>query len=123
MKNLEKLYDAFGELIYVVAMSDGLIQEEEYEALEKVLSKHSWAKEVKWSFDYERKNKSSIDELYKKVIDICYAYGPRKEYHYLLEILTEVAKSSDGIDKQEEEIINNFTLELTERFKKDLENI
>ena len=38
--NQEKLYEAFGELLYVVAMADGMIQEEEIETLENVLSEH-----------------------------------------------------------------------------------
>jgi len=33
--NKEKLYEAFGELIYVVAMADGEIQETEVAALKK----------------------------------------------------------------------------------------
>jgi uncharacterized tellurite resistance protein B-like protein len=123
MENLERLYDAFGELIYVVAMADGLIQKEEYETLEKILKSHPWAKEVKWSFDYEKSHNNSVEELYKKVLTICHEYGPRQEYHYLLEILEEVAKASDGVDESERNIINKFTTELTEWFKRDIEKI
>ena len=36
MKKIEKLYEAFGELIYVVAMADGVIQKEEVEAVKLV---------------------------------------------------------------------------------------
>lgn len=35
MTNKSYLYDAFGELIYLVAMADGGIQQEEISALEK----------------------------------------------------------------------------------------
>ena len=55
MADLDKLLEAFGELLYVVAMADGMIQEEEVAALEKVLADHPWASDIKWSFDYERK--------------------------------------------------------------------
>lgn len=36
--NKEKLYEAFGELIYVVAMADGEIQETEVAALKNAIS-------------------------------------------------------------------------------------
>ncbi len=123
MENLDKLYDAFGELVYVVAMADGIIQDEEYEALEKILKGHPWAKEIKWSFDYEREHQNPVDILYKRVIDICYESGPREEYQYLLEMLNTVAASSNGIDENESRIINKFTSELTNRFKSDLDKM
>lgn len=46
----EKLYEAFGELLYVIAMADGLIQENEITALEQVLAENPWAADIKWSF-------------------------------------------------------------------------
>ena len=52
--NQEKLYEAFGELLYVVAMADGLIQEEELSALDEVLKGHPWAADIQWSFNYLR---------------------------------------------------------------------
>ena len=123
MENLDRLYDAFGELVYVVAMADGIIQKEEYDKLEEMLKSHPWGKEIKWSFDYENTHNNSVDDLYKKVLDQCYEAGPRKEYNFLLELLNQVANASNGVNENENEVINKFTEELTERFRRDLEKI
>ena len=41
MKSIEKLYDAFGELIYVIAMADGEIQKEELKAIKQTFLANS----------------------------------------------------------------------------------
>ncbi len=121
MKNLEQLYDAFGELIYVVAMADGIIKKEETETLKKILKGHPWAKQIKWSFDYEVKHHNTIEELYNKVLTICHEFGPRKEYQYLVEILEAVAHSDNVVNEAEQNVINKFTKDLTSWFQRDLD--
>ena len=121
MKNLEKLYESFGELIYVVAMADGIIQEEEISKLEEIVKKHTWGAEIRWSFNYEKTKNEDLDFLYKKVLNFCHQYGPNPEYQKLIEILKEVAASSSGIDEKEKAVINRFTTELTQRFSHDLD--
>ncbi len=123
MQNTEKLYEAFGELIYVVAMSDGEIQAEELKVIEEKLANHPWGKDIKWSFDYEVKKERSIEELYKKVITYCEMHGPEKEYQFLIETLEAVAHSSDGIDKDEQKVMDDFTNGLIQKFKADIDRI
>jgi uncharacterized tellurite resistance protein B-like protein len=117
----ERLYDAFGELIYAIAAVDGKVQEVEIEALQKILKGHPWSREIKWSFDYENKKKQTVDEAYKKAIDICKEYGPNPDYIYLIEVMTEVAHAFQGIVPEEKELLERFERELKERFIKDLE--
>ncbi len=119
----EKLYDAFGELVYVVAMADGIIQQEETDALHNILKDHPWAKEVEWSFNYERSHHTDIDFLYGKVLDICYQNGPDPDYEKLLKILESVAAAHKGVDIKERAVINKFTSDLIVRFQNDLEKI
>ncbi|MGH1336618.1 MAG: TerB family tellurite resistance protein [Aureispira sp.] len=116
----EKLYEAFGELLYVVAMADGLIQESEVTALEKVLAANPWAADIKWSFDYERKKETSPEVAYHKVLDYCKHAGPQAAYGDMLEVMHAVAKASDGIDNEEQAVMDTFIHTLTERFKKDV---
>lgn len=123
MKSTDKLYEAFGELIYVIAMADGEIQPAEAKAIEERLSKHPWGADIKWSFEYEVKKQPDIEELYKKVITYCEMHGPDPEYKFLLEVLEDVAQSSEGIDEDEQRIMNSFTRDLTEKFKADLDRI
>lgn len=121
MNKLEKLYEAFGDLLYVVAKADGIVQKEEVEALENITRHHSWAKEIKWAFNYDKAHNESVDFLYNKVLNICHEFGPNSEYKYLVELLELLAMASNGVDDKEQEIINRFTKELTERFKSDLD--
>ncbi len=119
--NPTHLYDAFGELLYVVAMADGLIQESEISALETVLADNPWAAEIKWSFNYERKKQRSPEEAYKKVLDYCKHAGPQKAYKDMLEVMYALAKASNGVDKKEQAVMDSFIQTLTHRFKEDLE--
>ena len=123
MQNTYKLYEAFGELIYVIAMADGKIQEEELEVIEKRLSQHPWGKDMKWSFDYEVKKGRDLDELYKKVIYYCETHGPDEEYDFLISVLEEIAKSSAGIDADEQEVMDSFVNDLCKKFSEDISRI
>lgn len=123
MKNTSKLYEAFGELIYVIAMSDGKIQPSEIQALEKKLANHPWGEDIKWSFDYEVKKDNDIEDLYKKVIYYCQEHGPEPQYEFLIRTLEEVAHASDGIDAGEQQLIDSFTSDLLKKFKEDIGRI
>lgn len=118
----EQLYQAFGELIYAVAKADGLVQHEEVDALKKILERHTWAKDVQWSFDYELKNETNLEYVYEKALDTFRQYGPTPEYIYLIQIMEEVAQASNGIDPKEKAVIFGFQNDLKERFIKDLED-
>jgi uncharacterized tellurite resistance protein B-like protein len=117
----DKLYDAFGELIYAVAKADGIVQNEELTALEDILKKHTWARDVRWSCDYELKNNTDIEESYSKAMDTFQQYGPTPEYLHLIEIIEAIAQASAGIDASEKKVIDGFQIDLKERFIRDLE--
>lgn len=117
--NKEKLYEAFGELIYVVAMADGEIQETEVTALKKLVSEHPLGADIKWSFDYEAKNITDTKDTYQKVLNTCQAFGPTEDYLLLIDLLEKVAEASAGIEEKEQEVINNFQADLIARFKED----
>lgn len=119
MVNRERFYQAFGELLYLVAIKDGLVQKEEIKALEEVLKDHPMSKEIKWSFNYEKNKKNSEELLYKKVVEIYKDNGPDKEYDFIIYALEKVAEASDGIDKDENNLITSFSRELLDKFKQD----
>jgi len=118
----ERLYDAFGELIYAVAMADGSVQEEEIKALEKLLKQHPWAKEIEWSFNYEHSKNNSLEDAFNHAMTICKENGPDPEYKYLLDVMTKVAESFNGIVPQEQKVIENFKSDLHRQFEQDLLN-
>lgn len=123
MKQTELLFEAFGEMVYVVAMSDGVIQKEELEVIEQKMKDHPWGKSLKWSFNYEMKKANSIEDLYKKVVFFCKDHGPDPEYDFLLEILRDVANASSGIDENEDAKISGLSNELLDKFSNDLDII
>ncbi len=116
MVSKTRLLDAFGELIYAVAIVDGMVQPEEIKTLEELLKGHPWASEIKWSFDYELKNKNNIKDTYEKALGTLKENGPFEDYTYLVEIIEKIAASNEGIDKNEEKIIDNFQKSLREHF-------
>lgn len=123
MKRTEKLIDAFGELIYILALSDGSIHADELETLKRKLSSHKWGKDIQWSFDYEVEKQNDIDDLYKKVILYCEAHGPDPEYNFLFEVLEDVAKASNGVEDSEKEIMDTFKSDLLQKFRKDIKRL
>jgi tellurite resistance protein len=123
MKNTEKLYEAFGELLYVVAMADGEIQASELAVILGKLNDHPWGADIEWSFNYEIKKQRDLDMLYDRVISYCEDHGPDEEYVFLMELLEDVAAASGGVDADEKEVMDSFVYELTERFKRDIDRI
>jgi len=111
-----RLKDAFGELIYSVAIADGMIQDEETDTLDKALEDHPWEEEIKWSFNYERKKKSSLKETYLKALDTFKEYGPHRDYKTLIELLEKIAESSDGFQSKEGKVISIFQKSLRAHF-------
>jgi uncharacterized membrane protein YebE (DUF533 family) len=49
MVSQARLHDAFGKIIYAVAIADGLIQEEELKLIDEKLTQFSWGEDAKWS--------------------------------------------------------------------------
>lgn len=118
----ERLYDAFGELIYAIAMADGTVQKEEVEALEKFLNQHPWAKEIKWSFNYENEKHHTVNQAYINAIDVCKENGPDPEYKYILDVMVSVADAFGGIVPQEKILLDKFKTDLRSRFIKDMKS-
>ncbi len=123
MKKIDKLYEVMGELLYAVAMADGVIQPEEKEALKKLLNNHVSGTDILWSFEYEESRKSSIEETYNKVINFCHSYGPAPQYDEFIKAMNVIAEASNGIEDKESAIINSFSKDLMERFQSDIDKL
>jgi tellurite resistance protein len=123
MVSREKLYEAFGELIYAVAKADGKVQDEEIKVLKEVLKSHPWASYIEWSFNYEKSRDHSVEYTYKKAIDIFKQHGPDGEYPKFIEVFKMVADAFGGITDDEQKVIDNFQQDLVSQFKQDLEII
>lgn len=111
-----RLYDAFGEIIYAVAIADGLIQKEEVKVIEERLSHFSWGNDAKWSFNWERKKETELKVAYLKALETLKANGPHPDYYELIDVLEDVAKASDGFEKKEGRVISIFNKSLRAHF-------
>jgi len=123
MTDNEKLYETLGELIYVVALADGIIDDSERKALDEILKKHSYADEIKWSFKYEESKQNSVEDVYSKVIAVCHRIGPSPIYEEFIQVMNTMANADETIDESESKVINSFSADLIERFKKDIERV
>lgn len=121
MTEQEKLYETLGELLYVVAKADGVIQEEEKQAMQNLLQSHPWAEQINWSFDYEVSKGKSVEEIYHKVISFCKHYGPAPQYNEFIEAINIVAEAVNGRDESEEKIIKSFSADLIKKFQRDID--
>lgn len=119
MTETEKLYETLGELIYVVAKADGVIQESELESLSNLLKGHKFANEINWSFNYEASKDRSVEEVYAKVISVCDTIGPSPIYKEFIDMMNVIASADAHLDHKEEEVIHSFSKDLIERFKRD----
>ncbi len=114
----DQLYDAFGELIYLMAMTDGALQDEEIKALQETLSKHEWSNAINWSFNYESKRKGDLEDTYKKVLFACFDIGPNPEYTKMIEVMEAVAASHGETTKEERDLVDRFRNDLLTEFAK-----
>ncbi len=119
----ERLYENMGELLYVIAKADGVIQDEELDVVKEILKDHKWAEEIKWSFIYEASREHSIEDIYKKVITSCHMHGPSPIYAEFIDAMNKVAAARNGIDKDEQEKIDAFSKDLISRFQKDIDDM
>ncbi|ANQ49896.1 TerB family tellurite resistance protein [Flammeovirga sp. MY04] len=123
MSDKEKLYEILGELLFVVAKADGVIQDEERQAIDQYIENHPYGEDIKWSFNYEAKKNTPMEEVYNKVLDYCKHYGPTAEYGEFVNAMKVVAEASDGIDENEAEVMDSFSKELLKRFQQDIEGL
>ncbi len=119
MVSRSKLYDAFGELIYAIALADGDIQDSEVDELNKILMNHPWSKEITWSFLYEQNKHHSVEAAFNKAMDIFKEHGPDPEYKFMVDVMIKVAEAFQGIVPEEQALINRFQKELKDKFLRD----
>ncbi|MEM1136762.1 MAG: hypothetical protein AAGI07_13070 [Bacteroidota bacterium] len=123
MANEEKVYEAFGELLYAIARSEGKVKQATEEHVEMMLKKYTWGNEAIWSFKYEKKRKNSFEETYDHAISTFIEYGPFEEYKTFFELLDEIHQQKNSIfGERGKKILSNFKKKLQRAFMEN-ENI
>ena len=103
-----KLYSAFGEVIYTMAMADGEVHDQEVTVLKNIIKDHEWARGITWSFNYERKRKRELNEVMKFATRVFQENGPSDEYVFFLDVLEKIALAHDGIVEEERQLIDHL---------------
>lgn len=120
MSTEEKLYQAFGELLYIVAKADGVVQHEEKEELDQLVATHPWATQIQEAFNIALQTNSNTENLYQKVLNTCTEIGPHEAYDQMITYMKKIAMASDGLDSNEQKIITSFTIDLINRFSNEI---
>ena len=107
MYSKEKVYDAFAELIYAVVIADGKITASEEEVISKVIEGHSIKLDIQKYFDSKSKN-ISIAQSFMNTFGVCKEHGKDPEYPFLLHIVEDVALVSEGLNKDEDNLLSEF---------------
>lgn len=117
MANKEKVFEAFGELLYAVARAEGKVRKDTAEQVESLLEKYTWASDAIWSFKYEKDRKNTFEETYEHAIDTFVAHGPMAEYETFFELLDELSEESHPLlGNRGKKILVNFKRKLNRKF-------
>ncbi|MBU2913349.1 MULTISPECIES: TerB family tellurite resistance protein [Reichenbachiella] len=103
-----ELLDTFGKILYAVAKSDGIVQDEELAVIRKVIDDHTWAQELELSFVVEREMDTDADEVFEEAMEVFDRYDVREHYEQFLDLLDEVAEAHGGIVNEEKTFIDRF---------------
>lgn len=123
MSAKDRLYDALGEIAYAIAKTDGLIDNDEISKLTDILENHKWASNIKWSFNYEWLRDEDAELIYQKAMIRCKDYGPSEEYIEFIDLMNQIAGASNGVDSNEQKMINSFSIDLIKQFQSDIDKI
>jgi uncharacterized tellurite resistance protein B-like protein len=113
MVSKKEVYEAFAELIYAVIMADGVVKDPEKALIKAIVVNHPIAQNIQLHLESGVKN-TSIVQSFLHTLDVCKNHGQDNEYSFLLNILIEISKVSEGVDSEE----GGFFAEFVDNFKK-----
>ena len=106
-----KLYSSFAALIYAVTMADGIIQKEEMSIIRRVIGDHPMMTHINSYFE-SGDRKISIVKAYYDVLSFIKENKPDPEFAFLLKILEELSKQSEGVGEEDENLMEEFIEDL-----------
>jgi len=119
MLSKDKYYEAFGDLLYAMALADGGIQEVEEITMRERLQHYPESQKIIDRFFRNKEENNTVAFSYMKAIEVCKVHGPDPEYAFLLELLVAVARAYMGIVPEERKILDTFIRDLKNAFKAD----
>jgi uncharacterized tellurite resistance protein B-like protein len=116
MNSKEELYNSFAELIYSVAMADGIIDDEELAEIKRLTGNHPLGFKIENLItNLSSEDEVSIVQSYKSTLSLCKNIGKDSEYEFLINVLeqfSKVSKTEDSDDDLNEVIISGLKEQL-----------
>ena len=107
MSNKEQLYEAFAELAYSVAMSDGTIEQIEIDTVIEASKGHEIQKNISTLFN-SKNNEISVAQSFKNILDLHREIIEQdKEYPFLIGIIEKLSRVSVKDELIEDTIIGS----------------
>lgn len=102
MVSKQNIYSAFAELIYAVVMADGVIKEQEQQAITAIVKNHPIGALIEQYFGASTTS-PSVAQSFLHTMETCKAFGNDAEYPFLLHLVEEISKVSEGLEKEMKE--------------------
>ncbi len=115
-----RLYDAFGEIIYAVAIADGDVSEKKLTTLKNALIGHPYAEQILWSFCYEKSKGNKLNDAYKRSIQTLLDNGPHMDYVFLFDTLQQIANTNNRMNKKEGRVICSLEKRLMAHYREHI---
>jgi len=115
MRNTEKLYNAFGELLYAVIKAEGKARENIIKKLERTVQEYEWGQTAMWSLRYEMGHNATTDEAYQKAFDAFTDFGPFPGYESFFRMVDDIIKKNI-LGERGKKVIGRFRKKLMDHF-------
>ena len=104
----QETLDIFGRILYAMAMADGEVQQEEIEALHRIVARDKWAKQIQFSFDLAKKIEMDPWVMFLKNMRVFRTHQVDEHYPYFLDLLEKIADAHNGIVPEERAMLEKF---------------
>lgn len=111
-QNKTELYQSFASLIYAVAMADGILMNEEKDAIRKVIGNHPMMAPLNSLFESKEKLEISIVSAYYEVMTYIKQNKPDPEFSFLVQVLESLSSLSEGVEEEEGNLVEEFIIDL-----------
>ncbi|MGB1205882.1 MAG: hypothetical protein ACPG5B_09560 [Chitinophagales bacterium] len=118
MTKKERLFDAFGELLYAIIHTNQNIKDKNtyLDITDKIARKYRITRHIDWTVNYERRNAHSIDNAYMRALMACRDNGPDPDYIDLFDLLQYTTNLNKNLTEKDIDLISGFESALKEIF-------
>jgi hypothetical protein len=113
----ERLYEAFGELLYALMKTGEMLQPEGLETIRSTLGLYTWGDQTLWSFFYEFKRATSPEMLYVKALTTCQDFGQAEEYKSFFETAEKLIATQIPNSLPAQRMLSSFQRKILQNLK------